>query len=72
LLLCCCCCCRLSHNRQGLADLTQGTLLQNASFQGIGNGSIAQSIMRSAVPMTLAQDGEAICVCCKWTCVWYE
>ncbi|WIA22260.1 hypothetical protein OEZ85_004582 [Tetradesmus obliquus] len=43
--------------RQGLADLTQGSLLANASLAGIGNGSIAQSIMSSAVPMTLAQDG---------------
>jgi hypothetical protein len=45
--------------RQGLADLTEGTLLSNASLAGIGNGSIAESIMRSAVPMTLAQDGES-------------
>jgi hypothetical protein len=56
-----------------LAELTQGTLLQNASLaglgdmakeMGIGNGSIAQSIMQSAVPITLAQDGELICVFC--------
>lgn len=51
-------------------NLTQGTLLQNASLAssmglggiaeelGIGNGSIAQSIMDSAIPITLAQDGE--------------
>jgi hypothetical protein len=58
-------------HRQGLADLTQGTLLQNASLAGlremagelgIGNGSIAKSIMDSAVPITLAQDGKLIYV----------
>jgi hypothetical protein len=30
-------CCLQCNNRQGLAELTQGTLLQNASLAGLGD-----------------------------------